>query len=95
MTTQAVGNVAFPPSSDVVDSIVKRGTATLVAGTVTVTPVPITTTSRILVSRKTSLGTLGFLSAPSASRVVGSAGSFVISSVSATDVSTVDWAVIG
>lgn len=74
----------------------RYGTATLVGGTVTVTGT-ITAGSRIAHGRNTGGGTLGNLSAPSASRTVGTAGagSFVIQSTSGTDTSTVDYIVIG
>lgn len=69
------------------------GTATLVGGTVVVATTAITANSRIMLTRNTPGGTVGDLSAPSASRVVGT--SFVINSDSGTDTSTVDWMVIG
>jgi len=72
---------------------VTTGVAILVAGTVTVATPLVTASSKIFLSRNTPLGALGNLSAPSASRVVGVG--FTINSSSATDVSTVDWAIIG
>ena len=69
------------------------GTATLVAGTASVATTAVTANSRIMLTRNTPGGTVGDLSAPSASRVVGT--SFVINSDSGTDTSTVDWMVIG
>lgn len=78
--------IAFPSN--------KRGTATLSAGTVTVTGVKLTANSIILISRNTTGGAAGNLSAPAASRNVG-AGSFVISSSSGTETSTIDYLIIG
>lgn len=71
----------------------QRGTATLVAGTVTITAT-ITANSRILVTRQNGLGTLGDLRVPSASRNVG-AGTFVVESANILDLSTFDWIVMG
>ncbi len=68
------------------------GTATLVAGTATVSAAAVKTTSIILVTRNTPGGTLGFLSAPSASIVDGV--SFDINSDINTDTSTVNWLII-
>jgi hypothetical protein len=72
------------------------GTATLVAGTVTVSGVNITANSKIFLGRNTPSGTLGNLSTPSASRVAGQGGtgSFVINSSSGTDTSTIDWEIV-
>lgn len=72
----------------------QAGTATLVGGTVTVTGAELTADSVILLSRNTTGGTIGDLSAASASRNAG-ASTFDIDSVSGTDTSTVDWAIIG
>jgi len=69
------------------------GTATLVAGTVTVSGVRVSGTNNfILLSRNTPGGTVGHLSAPAASRLT--AGSFVINSSTNADTSTVDWELI-
>jgi hypothetical protein len=73
--------------------LVQKGVATLVAGTVTVTGVMLRATSRIMFSRNTSGGTAGHLAAPSASRDTV-AGSFVISSSSGTETSTVDYEIL-
>lgn len=81
---------------------IQTGTATLASGTVTVTGVTLTSTSRIFLTRNTAAGaTIGVeLVAPSASRNTGT-GQFVINSIDAsratvvTDTSTVDWAIIG
>lgn len=62
------------------------GSATLVAGTVTVTNPYVTTNSTIIISRKTSSGTLGYLSISTQS-----SGSFTIISSSATDTSVVNY----
>lgn len=81
---------------------IQTGGGTLVAGTLTVTGARLTTTSVILVTRKTMGGSaIGTdLIAPSASRNV-SASTFVVTSVKAdkstetNDTSTFDWVVIG
>lgn len=65
------------------------GTATLVAGTVTVDTSSVTANSKIFVSRNTTGGTLGNLSAPVGSITAGT--SFVINSSSSTETSTVNW----
>jgi len=78
---------------DFTGSAPTTGTATLVGGTVTVSTTAVTVNSRIMLTRNTPGGTVGDLSAPSASRSAGS--SFVINSASGTDTSTVDWVVIG
>lgn len=66
-----------------------RGTATLVAGTVTVTTDKIQTGWKIYVSVNSPSGTQGFLSAPTSSIV--NETSFVINSSSNTETSTVNW----
>lgn len=66
------------------------GTATLTAGTVTVAQ-GVPTGSTIQVTRNTPGGTLGNLSAPSASRT---SSQFVINSSSGTETSTVDWTIV-
>lgn len=71
----------------------ERGTATLVGGTITVAAPGLTANSVILLGRNTPGGTLGNLSAPDASRVVGT--SFDIDSDDGADVSTVDYLVVG
>lgn len=75
------------------------GTATLVAGTVTVSNTSVTTSSIIFVSRNTAGGTLGVgFAVPVASIVNGT--SFVINAVatngtvSTADVSTVNWWIV-
>jgi len=68
------------------------GTATLVAGTVTVNTTAALTASLIFVSCNTPGGTQGLLSAPSAS--ITNATSFVINSSSNADTSTVNWWII-
>lgn len=68
------------------------GTATLVAGTVTVNTTAVAAGSLIFVSRNTPGGTTGSLSAPSASIVAGT--SFVINSSSNTETSTVNWWIV-
>lgn len=71
------------------------GSSTLVGGTVTVATANITAASKILATRKTPGGTVGNLSVPSGSRVVGTPGSFAINSDSALETSTVDWFISG
>lgn len=68
------------------------GTATLVAGTVTVATTAVTASSIIFISRNTPGGTVGDLSVPSGSIVA--ATSFDIASDSNTDTSTVNWWII-
>lgn len=81
------------PLRALADAFTHRGTATLVAGTVTVPATGLTANSVILLGRNTPGGTLGNLSAPDASRVVGT--SFDIDSDDVADVSTVDYLVVG
>lgn len=69
------------------------GTATLVAGTVTVATTAVAAASKIFVSCNTPGGVLGFLSAPVASIVA--ATSFVINSSNPADTSTVNWVIVG
>ena len=66
------------------------GIATLVAGTVTVSTTAVSASSQILATAHTVGGTQGILSVPT--RTAGT--SFVITSSSATDTSTVDWALV-
>lgn len=68
------------------------GTATLVAGSITVNNTSVTSSSLIFVSRTTSAGTIGHLSCPIASIVNNT--SFVINSSSATDTSTINYWII-
>lgn len=68
------------------------GTATLVAGTVTISNTAALSSSKIFLTVNTPAGTQGFLSAPSASIVSGT--SFVINSTSATETSTVNWQIV-
>lgn len=65
----------------------KMGTATLVAGTVTVNTTAVTANSRIFLSNNANGGTVGALYV--SARTAGT--SFVITSTSATDTSTVAW----
>ena len=71
------------------DIVGNTGTATLVAGTVTVANERVRTGAKIIVSVNTPGGTQGFLSAPSGSIVDET--SFVINSSSATETSTVNY----
>lgn len=84
------GSLKKPPSG----KFVARGTATLVAGTVTV-PVPfqIGGQARVYLMAHQAGGTQGHLSAPGAS-VNPILSQFVINSNNAADVSTVDWILI-
>lgn len=68
------------------------GTATLVAGTVTVNTTAVTTSSIIFISYNTLAGTPGSIEAPTASIVNGT--SFVINSSSVVDTSTVNWWIV-
>lgn len=70
----------------------QSGTATLAAGTKTVTGVTVPTGATIFVSYNTPGGTPGTLSVPAASRT---GTQFVINSSSGTDTSTVDWTIQG
>ena len=65
------------------------GTATLVAGSVTVNTTAVLTASTIFVSLNTPGGVPGWISAPSAG--ITNATSFIIGSSSAADTSTVNW----
>lgn len=86
----ADGSLRRPPSG----LFIARGTATLVAGTVTVTTgKQFTAEARVFVMANTLAGTPGFLSAPGAS-VNPATGQFVINSDSALDTSTVDWVLV-
>lgn len=68
------------------------GTATLVAGTVTVSTALVATGDKIMVSHNTFGGTPGILEAPTGSIV--NATSFVINSTNAADTSTVNYVII-
>lgn len=71
------------------DDFVQSGTATLVGGTVVVTPTYFNSAvQKITLTRNTPGGTIGDLSAPAASRT---ATGFTINSSNALDTSTVDW----
>ncbi len=72
-------------------TIIAIGTATLVAGTKTVTTTKVKTGDHIQLTRNTPGGTTGDLSAPAASIVDGT--SFVINADVNTDTSTVNWAI--
>jgi hypothetical protein len=80
--------------------IVEKGTATLAAGTATVTTViTFTGTEHIMVTRNTPSGAnLGILSAPSASRTgtsfVINADRLIFPGLETDDTSTVDWIII-
>ena len=68
------------------------GTATLAAGTVTVSAVGVLATSKIFVSVTTPGGTQGFLSVPTANIIAGT--SFVINSTSTTETSTINYSIV-
>ncbi|BAU40202.1 hypothetical protein [Ralstonia phage RSP15] len=68
------------------------GTATLVAGVVTVNTTAVNANSKIFVSRNTPGGTVGNLYAQTADIVAGT--SFKITSSSNTDTSTVNWFIV-
>jgi hypothetical protein len=91
----SLAHVAGGGATDALPSTVRTGTATLGAGGTVTVSATITASSKIQVTRNTPGGTLGNLSAPSASRVVGAPGHFVINSDQALETSTVDWAVLG
>jgi hypothetical protein len=82
------GKFIFPGGAGAV-----AGTATLVAGTVIVNTTAIRTGDKIFVSHATPGGTIGIVSAPTASIVNGT--SFVINSSAGTDTSTVNWIIVG
>lgn len=65
------------------------GTATLVAGTVTVANTSVTANTRILLSRSTTGGTAGHLSTTRINNT-----SFTINSSSGTDTSTIEWVLV-
>ncbi|WP_437759492.1 hypothetical protein [Sorangium sp. So ce1389] len=84
---------------------IQAGTATLVAGTVTINTAALTATSRIFVTMKDpgagALTAFADLDVPAANRTLGTPGSFVVNAINtsaaviATAVSTFDWLVIG
>lgn len=84
------GGLALPNISIVEGTNANMGLATLVAGTVTVTTNKVQANSRIFVTRQNA-GT-GAGNVEVTSRVNGT--SFVITSSSGTDVSTVAWLII-
>jgi hypothetical protein len=82
---------------------IQRGTGVLVNGASAPIPATITATSRIIATKLDALGGAGSgtdLSVPSATRVVGAPGSFIVQAVNAdntanaVDDSTFDWVVI-
>jgi hypothetical protein len=83
------GNYSFSRANNTFRGYPLSGTATLVVGTVVVTPADCSTGDTVILSRNTVGGTLGNLSLSS----VGN-GTFTILSSSATDTSTVNWYVI-
>lgn len=88
------GNLNLPTAGNKIKiatgSNASIGTATLVAGTVTVNTTAVTATSKIFVTVVTPGGTQGFLSVPT----ITAGTSFVINSSSATETSTVNWWII-
>lgn len=83
------GNYSLSRANNTFRGFALSGTATLVGGTVTVSSADCSTGDRIMLSRNTTGGTLGNLYTSSVSN-----GSFIISSSSGTDTSTVNWYVI-
>jgi hypothetical protein len=75
-----------------IEGTFKAGHVTLAAGSATVTGVTFTSDSEILVSRRTMGGAPGHLSLAS---INPGAGSFVITSSSGTETSTVSWFIAG
>ena len=71
--------------------VMRRGTATLVAGTVTVTLPSVGSSSVVLVTRQAPSGTLGHLSVPS----VNPGSGFTVTSSSGGDNSVVSYLVLG
>jgi hypothetical protein len=83
---------------------IQTGTGALVAGTLTISSVTITASSRIFVTRKDPAGTLGTdgLDVPVAGRTVGAGtGSFIVNAINdnagtgTSDTSTFDWLIVG
>jgi hypothetical protein len=89
-----IQNKDYPPSIGSAVNTIQYGVATLVAGTVTVTGVRLTSTSIIQLTRNTIGGTAGDLNAPVASRNT-TTGQFVINSANGADTSTIDWMIAG
>lgn len=75
---------------------IQNGTsAAMSAGTTTISNVWLRAGAKIMLTANTAGGTQGVLAAASASRTAGAGnGSFVISSSSGSDTSTVDWAIL-
>lgn len=72
----------------------QNGSATLVAGVVTVAGVELAGNENIMVCHQTPIGTMGILDTDVANRVAGNPGSFVITSDNALDLSVVSWAIM-
>ena len=83
------GNYSLSRANNTFRGYALSGTATLVAGTIVVSPADCSTGDRVVLSRNTAGGTLGNLSLSSVAN-----GTFTIISSSATDTSTVNWYVI-
>lgn len=92
MTTERAAVFADGRLSMLTGAAGVAGTATLVAGTVTVATTAVKAGTLIFLSRNTVGGVLGNLSAPVASIVANT--SFVINSDNAGDTSTVNWWII-
>lgn len=98
LTTAAAGALASillnpaarNPGATLVERIVESGLAVLVDGTVTVTVTDVADTDRILISRQVTGGTVGNLTVGT----ITDDTSFVISSDSATETSTVAWMIV-
>lgn len=71
--------------------VIRSGTATLAAGSVSVSLPSVTPSSVVLISRLAPGGTLGQLAVPSVSQGSG----FTITSTSGTETSSVAWLVLG
>lgn len=71
--------------------LIRKGTATLVAGTVNVTLTSTGSSTAVLVSRQTPGGTLGSLSVP----VITAGSGFTITSSSSTETSSIAWVAVG
>ena len=72
----------------------QAGTATLAAGTVTITSVRLTATSMIVATYRDAGGNSAILEIPAATRDTAG-GQFQIDSADNMDDSTLDWAIIG
>ncbi len=82
-----VWNIEYASEAWTLDSLARRGNATLVGGTITVTNATVTANTAVMITRKTSGGTIG-----TALTYTLSAGtSFTITSDNVLDTSTLTW----